>query len=134
MPGVDDLGLRAMDDGEALVDRRAVVLLALHEGQHVPVGIVDARRQWPAASDLVAAVDLATAARRESERGGDQRVDRLAPDLLLDARIPVGQHPVVAGEIADVPRRRRTDLGDLGADIAEDADIEPGAADPARLA
>ncbi len=134
VPGVDDLVLRAVDDGEALVDRRAVVLLAHHEGQHVPVGIVDARRQWPAAVDLVAALDLAAATRREGERGGDQRVDRLAPDLLLDARIPVGQHPVMAGEIADVPGGRRADAGDFGADVDEDADIELGAADAGRLA
>jgi len=42
MPVVDDLVLRAVDEREALVDRRTVVALAHHEGQHVPVGIVDA--------------------------------------------------------------------------------------------
>ena len=62
MPSVDDLVLRAMDEGEALIDRRAVVALAHHEAQHVPVGIVDAGRERPASGNLIAAVDLAAAA------------------------------------------------------------------------
>jgi hypothetical protein len=39
----------------------------------------------------------------------------------------------MAGEIADVPRRRRADPGQDGADVDEDADVEIGAADPRRL-
>ena len=72
MPRVDDLVFGAMDQREARIDRRAVVALAHHEAQHVPVGIVDARRHRPAARHLVAAVDLAAAPAGEGERRGDQ--------------------------------------------------------------
>src|SRR5436190_12661151 len=133
MPGVDDLVLRAMAEREAMIDRRPVVALTHDEAQHVPVRIVDAGGERPAAGDLPAALDLAAPTAGKGERGCNQRVGRDVPDLVLDARIAVAQHPMVAGEIAEIPGRRGTDLRQFGAYIDEDADIEPRAADALRL-
>ncbi len=133
MPGVDDLVFGAMDQSEARIDRQTVVGVAHEEAQHVPVGIVDARRHRPAARDLVAAVDLAAAATGEGQRGGDQRVGRGVPDLVLGLGLVVAQHPVMAREIAEVPGGRRADPGDLRTDVDQDANIEIGATDPRGL-
>ena len=108
-------------------------LVAHHEAQHVPVGIVDARRERPASRHLPAAVDLAAAAAGEGERGGDQHVERGVPQLVLRLGREVAQHPVMAAEIADVPCRRRAGARQRGADIDEDADIELGPADALGL-
>ena len=121
-----------MGQRETLVDDGAA-LVAHHEAQHVPVGIVDARGERPASRHLPAAVDLAAAAAGEGERGGDQHVERGVPQLVLRLGREVAQHPVMAAEIADVPCRRRADARQRGADIDEDADIELGPADAAWL-
>ena len=133
MPGVDDLVLRAMAERETVIDRRAVFAFTHDEAQHVPVGIVDAGRERPAAGHFPATVDLGPRAAWKGERRRDQGVGRDVPDLVLDARIAVAQHPVMAGQVAEVPGGRGADLGELGADIDEDADIELRAADAARL-
>ena len=82
---------------------------------------------------MMAAIDLATLAAWESQRCRDQYIRRYIPELILSLRREVSEHPVMRGEVAHIPRRRGAHLGDLGADIYEDADVEIGAADPRGL-
>ena len=117
VPGVDDLVVGLRHHAEPRVDR--LVAVEHRGGEHVPVRIVDAGGERPAAADDESAVDLARAAGRERDRGRDQRVRVRVPDLVLGVGMVVAEDPVVAAEIADVPGGRRAAARDHVDDVDE---------------
>ena len=129
VPGVDDLVVGLRHQAQPPVDRRLAVVAIDRDGQHVPVGIVDARGERPAAVDDEAAVGLAPAAGRERDRGGDQRVGVGVPHLVLRLGLVVAEDPVMAGEVADVPGRRRAAARKLRRDVHDRDEVELHAAE-----
>ena len=81
----------------------------------------------------IAAVDFAGAAGRKDKGGRDQRVGVLVPDQVLGALVEHAEHPVMAGEIGEIPRHRRIALPERVGAIDQRDVIEFGATDPLRL-
>jgi hypothetical protein len=72
VPGVDDAVVALRLEAKAPVDRRLLVLAVDRHGEHVPVGVVDPRRERPVPVHDVAALDRLAAPGRERDRGGDE--------------------------------------------------------------
>ena len=75
------------------------------------------------------AVGLARAAGGKRDGGGDQRIGVGVPHLALGLGVVVAEDPVVAGEVADVPGRRRAAARELGRDVDDGDEVELHAAE-----
>ena len=100
------------------------VAVAHRYREHVPVRDVDAAREAPGAPDDETSVHFAPAALRKSDPGGDQRVGIGSPHFVLGALVVVGEHPVVDGEIAEVPGGRGAAAADLCRDLEQRDEVE----------
>src|SRR5437879_1026342 len=67
IPGVDDLVVALRHHAKAPVDGRFAVVAIDGDGEHVPVAVVHAGGERPAAAHLVTTVDLLAAARGERD-------------------------------------------------------------------
>ncbi len=81
------------------------------------------------AAQHIAALRLPGAAGRKNEGGCDQRIGILLPHRVLRARIEHAEHPVVAGEIGEIPRHGSICLSERVGTIDQRDVIEFGAAD-----
>ena len=122
-----------MQQEDAVLDAVGLVVGLDHGGEHVPFAGLHARRERPVAAQRVAALGPAGAAGGKDERRSDQRVDVLAPHRFLRARIEHAEHPVMAGEIGEIPRHRRIGLSQRIGAIDQRDVIELRAADALRL-
>ena len=87
----------------------------------------DENGQWPLST--ISAIDLPGPAGRKDEGRRDQRVGILVPDRVLSARVEHAQHPVVAGEVGEIPRHGSVGLPQRIGAIDQRDIIELGAAD-----
>ena len=71
------------------------------------------------AADDEPAIDATAAALRIGDARGDHGVGVLAPDLVLRPLVVEREHPVMDGEVRDVPPRGGASARDLGGDVEE---------------
>ena len=129
VPGVDDLVVGLRHQAQPPVDGRLAVVAVDGDGQHVPVRVVDAGGERPAARYDEPAVGLARSAGGKGDGGGDQRVGVGVPYLALGFGCVVAEDPVVAGEVADVPGGGGAAAGELGRDVDDGDKVELHAAE-----
>ena len=121
-----------MQEEYARLGRRVVVEPG-EAGEHVPFAGVDSARERPAAGEGVAALHFFRLAGGKDERGGDQRVGRCAPDLVLRLGREHAEHQVMRQEVDEVPRARRAGARQQRAELDHGDEIELRAADAFRL-
>src|SRR5439155_13340215 len=93
VPGVDDLVVGLRHQAQAPVDRRLAVVAIDGDGQHVPIRVVDAGGERPAARDDEPAGGLAPTAGGQRDGRGDQRVRVGVPYLALRVGVVVAEDP-----------------------------------------
>ena len=120
VPCIDRLDVGGAHQNDARSGRLVVRTLP-DRAQHHPIARIHPACIGPAAGQPVSPVGRREPAGREDQRGADQRVGVLAPDLLGRPVRPVGQHPVMRDDV-DI------DPGGGGAAAPElDGDVDHGA-------
>jgi len=114
LPRVDDLVVALGHQAQAPVEGRLAVVAVDGDGEHVPVGVVDAGGKRPAAAHHEAAVGSPGAPGGERDRRGDERVGVGVPDLVLRLRVVEREDPVMRAQVPNVPRGGRTAAPELG--------------------
>src|SRR5262249_30513215 len=94
------------------------------DGQHVPVRVVHARGERPAAIDNETAIHFAPATSSERDRRCDQSIRIGVPHLMLGLGVVVAENPMMAREVAYVPGRRRATARKLGRDVNDRDELE----------
>ena len=133
IPGVGDLVVVLVQQEDPVLDPVGLIVGRDDAAKHVPFAGIHARRERPVAAQPVSAVDLAGAAGGKDEGRRNQRVGVLVPDQILGAPVEHAEHPVVAGEIGEIPGHRRIALRERIGAIDQRDVVEFGAADALRL-
>ena len=131
VPGVDDAVVARGQQEHAVIGK-----LAVRRGdpaQHRPRAGVDAAGELPAAGEAIAAGDARGLARREHERGADERGVVSLPDFVLRFARPQREHEVVVGEVRRDPRGRAAAAPEYRGDAHDRVVRQLEAADSARL-
>ena len=131
VPVVDDHEVLARHHAHEVVDDLVAVLD--DAGELVPGRGIHARGEIPVARQHDAAVDLATAALRVGDAGGDDGVRVLAPHFLLRLRVEEREHPVVDRQVANVPGDRGIAAADDLGHVEHRHEIQLHAAEPPGL-
>ena len=133
VPGVIDLVVSAMQQENAVFNTIGLVVSLHHTCEHVPFARLDPRGEGPVAIERITALGLAGASSRKNEGRCDQRVGILFPNRVLCTRIEHAKHPVVAGQIGEIPCDRRVRLAECIGAIDERDIVEFRSPDALRL-
>jgi hypothetical protein len=86
-----------------VLDSIGLVVRGHNAGKHIPFAGSHARGERPITAQAIATLNFAGAAGRENEGGRDQCVRILVPNQILRPPIKHAQHPVMAGQIGEIP-------------------------------
>src|SRR6185437_2853688 len=92
-----------------------------------------ARGERPIAAQSVAPLYLAGASGRENKGGCDQRIGILVPDQILRTPVEHAEHPVMAGQIGEIPGYGSVTLPKQFCAIDQGDIVELKSAYPSRL-
>ena len=131
VPRVDDAVVARRQQEHAVIGKLAV--RRSDPAEHRPRAGIDAARKFPASVEPVAAGDARGFARREHERGADERGVVPLPDLVLRLLRPQREHEVVIRDVRRDPRGRSAPAPEYRRDAHDRlvGQLEP--ADSARL-
>ena len=133
VPRVDDLVVALGHQAQPPVERRLAVVAVDGDGEHVPLGVVDARGERPAPAHHEAAVGAPRPPGGERDGGGHERVGVGVPHLVLRLGVVEREDPVVGAQVADVPRGGRAAAPELGHDVHHGHEGQLHAAEGLRL-